>query len=107
MLLTDLLSYNQPTAGAMLFALGGVRLLLIPESSGPPEVDDAALKALVDEAIALNTDGRALTFDWRNQRKKEPLRRKGIGEVDGRSDRAVSQLETAISNWADMEADCE
>lgn len=104
-LLTDILSYNQPTPGAMLFALEQQRRLLSAQGSAPAQVDDPGLKTLVDEAIGVNTDSRALAFDWRNQRRMEPLRRAGIGEVDGRSDRALSQLDTAISNWARMEVD--
>ncbi|RVU41064.1 hypothetical protein EA187_19375 [Lujinxingia sediminis] len=103
--LTDLLNYRQPTAGAMLFALQKQHARLSPQAGQPAEIDNAELKGMVEEAIAVNTESRALAFDWRNQRKTAPLRREGIAEVDARADRALSQLARAIANWAELELD--
>ncbi|TXD35268.1 hypothetical protein FRC96_11350 [Lujinxingia vulgaris] len=103
--LTDLLNYRQPTAGAMLFALQKQHARLSPQAGQPAEIDNAALKGMVEEAIAVNTKNRSLTFDWRNQRKTAPLQREGIAEVDARADRALSQLARAIANWAELELD--
>ena len=103
--LTDLLNYRQPTAGAMLFALQKQHARLSPQAGQPAEIDNAELKGMVEEAIAVNTKNRSLTFDWRNQRKTAPLQREGIAEVDARADRALSQLARAIANWAELELD--
>lgn len=103
--LTDLLNYRQPTAGAMLFALNKQHARLCPQAGQPAEIDNAGLKRMVEEALAANTESRALAFDWRNQRKTAPLRREGIAEVDARADRALSQLARAVANWAELELD--
>lgn len=103
--LTGLLNYRQPTAGAMLFALKKQLRLLSPQGAQPAEITNPGLKLRVEEAIAVNTESRALSFDWRNQRRVAPLRREGIAQVDARADRALSQLSEAIANWAQLELD--
>lgn len=103
--LSEILTYRQPTSGAMLFALGGVQAILAGQGGQPARVNNPGLRALVDDALQLNTRSRTLEFDWRNQRRLVPLQRKGIGALDAKLDRAISQLYAAIANWADLQVD--
>lgn len=84
--------YYKPPIGSIRFSLNLVSQMV--GAAADQVVDDAQLRARIDDAVDKTEEAARLQFQWTSHQRLDSMRREGVMEADNAADRALSALYT-------------
>ena len=87
------------------FSLGSIGYCVQQMRQTLSEIGNNEAVELADRAAQKHQAARAMEYDWEQQKKKDPLERKGTQEIDNRIDGTLSHILKTAEGYADLEVD--